>query len=266
MMELRIEPYDPAQVAFNKADVMAAVEAYAAQYKGLVVTDKAQAKRDRAEINKILVQIDDARKTVKKRYEAPLKAFEADVKDVIAPLKEVGAAIDAQIKVIEEQERQDKKTALLDAWNAQPRGVGFERVYDPAWLNASVSLKKATELMNEAEKRCVNDLNVIMGLGSPNQVALIDRYLEGADLADVLAYNKRLGDAQVFGITGAETVEDVAKALEAEDPRNEYVVTDRGIQVTAKPTPHTIQLTCTNAQLDEVCRLLDELGCFFILD
>lgn len=121
-MELTIQPFDTAAVVFNKAELAAAVNAITERYAGLVVTDKAEAKKDRADVNRILKQIDDVRKTVKKQYEAPLKQFEVDIKEVVEPLKAAGAAIDAQIKTIEETERNERK-AVLEAVYADVKPV-----------------------------------------------------------------------------------------------------------------------------------------------
>ena len=95
-MEMTVQPLNLSAVVFNKAEMAAAIAAINDRYKGLVVTDKAEAKRDRAEVNRLLKQIDDARKAVKRQYDAPLKAFEADIKELVEPLKASAAAIDQQ--------------------------------------------------------------------------------------------------------------------------------------------------------------------------
>lgn len=269
-MELIIQPLNLSAVVFNKEEMAAAIAAIADRYKGLVVTDKAEAKRDRAEVNGLLNQIDDVRKQIKKQYEAPLKAFEADVREIAEPLKASGEAIDRQIKAIEEQERNERKAQLEAAFSDIASlfdGVSFDMVFDPKWLNASVTLKKAVAEMNTKAEKMMAELVAIKALNSPHYPALIQRYKDGATFADVLAYNSTLMQtAQTFAISGTETPEEIVAELEKVNPRNEYIVTDTGIQVTGKPSMHHISVSCTDGQLDAVCRLLDRLDCFFVVD
>ena len=266
-MELTIQPFDTAAVIFNKAELAAAVKSIAERYEGLAVVNKSEAKKDRAEINRILKQVDDARKTVKKQYEAPLKQFEADIKDVVEPLKAAGVAIDTQIKAIEESERNQRKAVLEAVYADMKPCVPFSRVFDEKWCNASVSEKKATEALAAAINAAESDLRVIRSSNSDNVAALVDRYNSGATLADVLAYAAQLKQAaQTFTISGTETPAEIIAELEQENPRNEYTATDIGIQVVGKPETHRIVLTCTDGQLDELTRFMDRIGVFYIVE
>lgn len=269
-MEITVQPLNLAAVVFNKEEMAVAVATINERYAGLVVTDKAEAKRDRAEVNKLLKQIDDARKAVKKQYEAPLKAFEADIKEIVEPLKQSAAAIDEQIKRIEEQERVERKAALETVYHDLGSAVPLSRVWDNSWVNASTSAKKAAEDLTAAIKAAEADVIAIVNAGGAHTAALLDRYYKGATLAEVMAYNAELNRVvQAFAIEtpqGAKPIEEVAAELAAEDPRNEYTVTDAGIQVTAKPEPHRITVSCTEAQFRRVCDLLDDMGVFFVVE
>lgn len=269
-MELTVQPLNLPAVTFNKAEMAAAISAIADRYKGLVVTDKAEAKKDRTEVSRLLKQIDAVRKQIKAQYEAPLKAFEADIKEIAEPLKASGEEIDRQIKAIEEQERNERKAQLEAAFSdiaSLLGGVSFDMVFDPKWLNASVTLKKAVAEMKAKAGKMTEEFVAIKALDSPHYPALIQRYMDGATLADVLAYNAKLTQtAQTFAISGTETPQEVAENLARENPRNEYTVTDMGIQVTAKPSMHRITVSCTDGQFDELLKALDRLGCFFVVE
>jgi len=119
-------------------------------YKDLVVTDKAEAKRDRATINKLLKAIDDKRKEAKREYEAPFKAFEAELKELTEPLKEAGEAIDAQIKAIEESERLERKAWIEEQYSELPTDIPLSDVWDDAWLNSSVSKQRVKAELTSA--------------------------------------------------------------------------------------------------------------------
>lgn len=119
-------------------------------YQDLVVTDKAEAKRDRATINKLLKAIDDKRKEAKREYEAPFKAFEAELKELTEPLKEAGEAIDAQIKAIEESERLERKAWIEEQYSELPTDIPLSDVWDEAWLNSSVSKQRVKAELTSA--------------------------------------------------------------------------------------------------------------------
>lgn len=265
--ELTVQPLNVAAVTFNKDEVAAAVATIAERYAGVVVTDKAAAKKDRAELNKMLKQLDDARKAVKRQYEAPLKAFEADIKDIAEPLKAAVDAIDTQIKAIEEQERADRMAALEAVYASLTAKTPLSRVFNDKWTNASTSATKAAEELKMAVKRADADVDAIVALQSPHQAAMLDMYFNGAELAEVLAYGKRL-DAQVFsiGCTEPKTPEEIVTELEAENPLNEYHITDMGIEVTAKRETHRIMLTCSDKQFNALLDILDNLGCFYVVE
>lgn len=269
-MEMTVSPYSLPVLAFNKDEMAAAIAAINDRYKGLVVTDKAEAKRDRAEVNRLLGQIDDVRKSIKKQYEAPLKAFEADVKEVLEPLKASRDAIDEQIKRIEEQERNERRKLLEAVYADLTPSVPFSRVIDERWYNLSTSEKKAVEGLTEAIKAAEADLLVIRSFNCPNAAALIDRYNDGATLAEVLAYKTKLEQVsvdapeQTFAISGTETPAEVITQLEQENPKNSYTLTDTGILVQGKPTSRKLLISCTDGQYAEVLALLDRLGCFYV--
>lgn len=266
-MEMTVQPLNLSAVVFNKAEMAAAIATINDRYKGLVVTDKAEAKRDRAEVNKLLKQIDDARKSIKKQYEAPLKAFEADIKELVEPLKASGEAIDQQIKAIEERERQDKLEQLKAAYNGGVLGIPFDMVFEPRYLNASVTVKKAVDEMTVKAAAKHEDIDAIEALNSPHYPALIQCYMDGATLADVLAYDNELKQtAQTFAISVTETPQEVIAELEQENPRNDYAVTDTGIQVMGKTELHTITVSCTDGQLAQIAGYMERMGVFFIVE
>lgn len=77
------------------------------KYKSFVVdgNNLTAARSTRAEINKILSEIDTQRKDVKRAYNEPLKTFEVWVKQSTSVLSDVKKAIDEAIKVQEQAEQ-----------------------------------------------------------------------------------------------------------------------------------------------------------------
>lgn len=141
-MDITVLTQEGSLEVVNKAAFVAQITAITEMYKGIVVTDKAEAKHDRAKVNKMLKAIDDKRKEAKRMYEAPFKAFEAELKELTDPLKEAGDAIDAQIKVIEEGERAERKAWIEEQYSTMPTEIPLAEVWNDAWLNLSFSKQR----------------------------------------------------------------------------------------------------------------------------
>lgn len=240
---------NPTNIAYNRVELAAAVQTIAGRYNGVVAADKATAKHDRAEVNKLLKQIDEARKAAKKRYEEPYKVFEADLKTIIEPLQAAAAQIDEQVKAYEAEERAARLEAIKAAWATRSWSVPFERIFSEEWLKASVSEKRAVELMFSAAAMAENDRHAIIALGGDYLETLLACYNNGMSLADVLAYKN--------------TLETKAPPTPADSPLNTYTVTPLGVQVEAKKQTYSMMLTCSEATFGSVCKYLDSMGVFY---
>lgn len=139
IQEIELAPVEAGRLAIANKAAFAAQIAELTEHYSVLVTDKAEAKRDRATVNKILKSIDDKRKEAKRQYEAPFKAFEAELKELTEPLKVAGASIDAQIKALEEEERKERRAWIEEEYSKLPTDVSLSEVWDDAWLNISKS-------------------------------------------------------------------------------------------------------------------------------
>ena len=68
-----------------------------------------EAKEFRTELNAQINQIEDARKSIKKKWNEPLDAFEKKCKELSAIIEEVKTPIDKQIVEFDEREKAEKK-------------------------------------------------------------------------------------------------------------------------------------------------------------
>ena len=104
---------DPIYKGFDdpafEADLTAAKEKLAA-YKGRVYTEDTvtEAKKDRANLNKLADAIDTKRKEMKAMYLEPYAQFETQAKELTAMVKDQVAEIDAQVKAFENFRKQEK--------------------------------------------------------------------------------------------------------------------------------------------------------------
>lgn len=211
-MELTIyEPSAIPEIRWNKEDIKREVSAMLTKYDGLVYTDKQikDAKADRAKLNKLYKALDDKRKEMKKLCMAPYEKFESEMKEVLALISEQIGHIDGQVKEYEEVKKKEKFDQIQQAFieeGFQPF-VTFEAIYDPKWLNASVSMKQVKEALEQRKYQIGTDIHTL------NQLPEF-----GFEAKEV--YKKSLNLQQA--IAEARRMSDIAKAkAEAEKQRAE---------------------------------------------
>lgn len=266
-MELQLNAMTVPAVGWNKEDFKAAIAAINDRYANTVVLDKTLAKKDRATINKALKAVDDARKTVKKKLLAPYEVFEAELNAVISPLKETAAAIDAQIKIIEEQERTEKMAAIRDEFEKadKPEGLAFETIFRTLWLNSSTSMKQVREQMSESIKGISDKVCMARHMKSECNDELVRMALAGASTEDIVAKNEEISRIAVT-LNVPKAPEEVVAELERENPLNTYTATDQGVLVTGKKKEYTLTVMCSDGRWDMLLKWLDANGYFFMTE
>lgn len=103
--------------------------------------DEKAAKACRADLNRMSRELNDARKAVKKDYEAPLREFEAHVKELDARIRRYADILGDALKARDAAERARKRAAIEERYvefaGALAQALPFDRVLDPKWLNRS---------------------------------------------------------------------------------------------------------------------------------
>ena len=113
-LTVRVEHPELPAIRWNEAEVQQNLTEMLAAYTGRVYTPETikDAKADRAAVNKLDKQLSDAARSAKAFYMKPLEDFLQSAKQMQGQCKAVSGAIDAQVKAVEEAERQDKQDAL----------------------------------------------------------------------------------------------------------------------------------------------------------
>lgn len=208
------------RIDWNKAELEENVRSIVAAYQGLVYTEDtvSDAKNDRAALRKLLNEIEDRRKLVKKKCMEPYDVFESDLKDVTALIKEQISIIDGQVKEYENSVKEEKKARLQDVY-AEVIGelaevLPFERVFEAQYLNVSFKESKAATEIQEKVQRVKSDLAAIDALDSKYKLNAKDVYVRTLDMSKAMAENARL-------IKFEEQMEAEARAEEAEKCRRQ---------------------------------------------
>ena len=171
------QPLPP--ISWNYAEVKAWIEDGLARYKGVVYdeTQIAEAKKDRAQLNKLVQAIDAKRKEMKAMYLHPYEKFEAEAKELIAMVKEQAAAIDTQVKTYDERRKAEKLEKIkAEIYTPMIDGLGdlvpYEKLHDPRWLNVTCAVSTiGTEMARKIE-------GIVAGLEAIDRLALDAALLE----------------------------------------------------------------------------------------
>ena len=163
-------------------------------YKSLVVTEDGikAAKEDKAKLNKLKKAIDEQRIAVKKKCLEPYETLEKECKEVEKPILEAVKAIDDQIKVFDEEEKNRKLLKLKTAFykTTHHSWVSFNAVLPEKWANKTEKLEKLIEEINKAVDTINAEYDEItkMYLESPMLTAIADQYKRTMNKAETLAY------------------------------------------------------------------------------
>lgn len=217
------------RIDWNKAELEENVRSIVAAYQGLAYTEDtvSDAKNDRAALRKLLNEIEDRRKLVKKKCMEPYEVFESDLKDVTALIKEQISIIDGQVKEYENSVKEEKKARLQDVY-AEAIGelaevLPFERVFEAQYLNASFKESKAATEIREKVQRVKSDLAAIDALDSKYKLNAKDVYVRTLDMSKAMAENARLikFEEQMEADRKRKAEEEERRRAEAEEHRRQ---------------------------------------------
>lgn len=199
-MELRMqETLFPPNISFNYEELKAEVTEKVELYKNMVYTDQniMAAKADRAKLNKFKTAIDDKRKEVKKQCLEPYNEFERQVKELIAIVEEPVKLIDSQVKAYEDKQRIEKEAKIRAVFleNEPADWLTLDKIFDPKWLNASVSMKRIQEAIADRLRQIQQDIVTLSKLPDFTFEAT-EIYKETLDMNKAISEGQRLSDIQ----------------------------------------------------------------------
>lgn len=203
---MQIEIYNPSQgsplppISWNYEEVKKWVQNGLEDYKGRVYTDStiAEAKKDRANLNKLADAIDTKRKEMKTLYLEPYAEFEAQAKELTAMIKDTMSEIDAQIKGFEAFRKEEKQKQIIAVYEDMIGDladlVPYERLHNPRWLNVTTSMQTVTNDMGKMLCKITAGLAAINKVEMDADVAaqVKDVFLRNYDLAEALAEKERI--------------------------------------------------------------------------
>lgn len=228
-MELKMNEYQlPQNISFNFEELKAELTEKARLYETIVYTDDQiqEAKKDKANLNKLKKALNDERIRREKEYLAPFNAFKAQINEIIGIIDKPVTVIDKQVKAYEDQKKQEKKEKIKELWDSldAPDGLTFDDVFQEKFLNASCSIKNISQYFEDDIKRFTRDLETLAALPEFGYEAKMV-YLSTHDINKALAEGQRMAQVQKqkeeYEATQARKREEEAARKAAEETRKQ---------------------------------------------
>lgn len=212
-------------ITTNLDSLKAELSEVAERYTGVVVSEETipQAKTDLADLRKIVKEIEDRRKSVKKIWEKPYKNFEAEVKAALEIINEPIELIDKQVKDFANQQKEDKKNHIKELYEEQIKGyedfLPLEKIFNEKWLNASTKDSEIIFDINGHVTKIKADMDAIDALQSEFKDEIIKAYKEsGNSLSAAIQRNTQLISAKAIAEQKVKDSQDLVKDLVKEEP------------------------------------------------
>lgn len=185
-------------IDWNKEEFMELVASIMSEYQGITFTEDQmkEAKDARAKLNAMKKAISDRRIQVKNEIMQPYTVFEGEVKEVVALIDKPIECIDKQIKEYEERAKVEKRKALTDYFTeiaADLDGIlTFDMIFDPRYLNATVTLAKAKSDIEAKVGKVKDDLVTIESMDEDVRFVAKNTYSKTLDMSKTMAEVTRI--------------------------------------------------------------------------
>ncbi len=168
--------------------------------KEVSVDNLQDAKKSRADLNKIYNTIDSKRKSIKKDWNTPYKNWESKLKDSISFLTDCIADLDNKIKATEQKILDEKLEKIEEIINERLaletdsiavfiKDIDWFR--NPKWENKSESLTKIKKEIDATIDKINQDIGII-ARDEEFYAPMLDEYKKHGQLGDALALKDRL--------------------------------------------------------------------------
>lgn len=186
--------YTPGNVVFKDYEaIKASAIRLAENVKSVEVTEETVAtnKKLRAQINKQVKALNDYRINIHKSIMGNYTEFEDEVNLITSTVKDANNAMDAQIKTLEEQEREQRKDGIeqlfalhVQAYDKFPLSVEDFLIDNPSALNKSTSDTKVEEMVASWLDSTAKDIAAINLMA--DSTTIMSYYLSTHNLTDAV--------------------------------------------------------------------------------
>lgn len=219
MAELKVVSNNTSTISFNYEELKAEIMEKAQEYACAVYSadNIAEAKADRAKLNKLKTALNEERLKREKEFMLPFTDFKGKVNELIKIIEEPIKAIDTQVKAFEENERLDKKGDCIEVFAGipHPEWLDYEQIENPKWYNKTTSLATVKAEITERVSQIESDLRILNDV-SADALTSVEYYKRTLNLQDALAEGKR-------AVEIAKKREELTQTAEDDDEEPEWV-------------------------------------------
>lgn len=197
--ELKInEMQELKPIEFNYEEIKQELAIQLQKYQNIVFEEKdiQEAKKTRADLNRLKKQVNDKKIEVKNDFIKPYTDFETKIKEIIAMIDRPCLEIDKQIKAFEEKQKEIKKNEIQQIYEENVKSLKemlpLQKIWNEKWLNSTYKIRDIELEILGTIDRVRTDLNVIEEMQSEFEVQLKDKYLLTLDLTSVMQEKTRL--------------------------------------------------------------------------
>lgn len=199
-MELKINEFQtPAPITFNYDELKEAVQKKADEYASVVYTeDKVKdAKKDRAELNKLKDALNGERIRLQKEYMKPFEDYKAKTDELIDILENPITLIDRQIKEFDKKQKEEKRKEIELHFKTldKPDWLSLNQLWVEKWLNKTYEMGKIRSELKEQVEKIQNDFDTLSNLPEFGFEAC-EVYKTTLDVNKALNEGKRLAEMQ----------------------------------------------------------------------
>lgn len=238
-MELKVNEYQtPQALTFNYDELKTALEAKCNEMAAIVYTDESikDAKKDKADLNRLKKELNDRRIAMEKEYMAPFNDFKAKVNELCDIIDKPVCIIDERVKDYEARKKEEKKNEVraifTEEWTHDD--IPYELIENAKWYNASTSISSIRDEIKQINDSVSYDLNTIKTLAHAEEAEIV--YKRTLNIRDAIArsqeieqYEQRKKKAEEARAAEAEVKEEKPIAAETapqiEQPEEVFEVT-----------------------------------------
>lgn len=169
--ELKVQAPQNAPVIWNYEELRNNLNTALADYQNRVYTEDmlAEAKSDRAKLNKLKDAIDAERISRKKEYMKPFETFENQAKELVDLINTASSGIKEQLDTFEQKREAEKKERIERLFadiisNYDLAFITLDKIFNDKWLNKGTSDKAIATEITERCERAVTDMEIIKRL------------------------------------------------------------------------------------------------------
>ena len=251
-------------LSWNFEQINQTVDEITKRFDGTVYTDEmiADAKKDKASLNKLAKEINAKKIAVKKEYNKPYDIFEKQVKEVIGKIKDVSDQIDAQVKAYEEKEKADKKEIIKAYWQTLDTGIDIAEIFDESWLNKTCQEKVwQTELELKAE-RFKRELLTIKNISDTEQRVFFEScYQKNHDISQCMSEWQKYQSIREKAEEAKKQVDtEISKKTEEAIRQEQKIAGNASNQATEHVYTRVLNVRGTKEQLKILAQYMTSIG------